>query len=52
MCFDGFIDQIKTISDGFEKWRYSYESKSLRYSTWFAIALIESVKAVADTLQM
>jgi hypothetical protein len=50
--YDGFIDQISLISDGFEKWRYSYESTSLGYNTWFAIALIESVKAVADTLQM
>jgi hypothetical protein len=50
--YDGFIDQIKTISDGFEKWRYSYESISLRYNNWFTIALIESVKAAADTIRM
>ena len=50
--YDGFIEQISIISDGFEKWRYSYESNSLRYNTWFAIALIESVRAAADTLRI
>lgn len=48
-AYDGFIDQIKAISDGFVKWRYSYESTTLRYDTSFALALIESLKkAVAD----
>lgn len=27
--YDGFISRIEAISDGFEKWRYSYESVSL-----------------------
>lgn len=50
--FDGFIDHIKTISDSFEKWRYSYESKALQYNSSFALALIKSVKATADTIRM
>lgn len=51
-AYDGFIDQVKSISGGFEKWRYSYESTSLRYNIWFALALIESVKEAADNIRM
>ena len=43
-AYDGFIDQIKAISDGFEKWRYSYESAALHYDISFALAFIESLK--------
>lgn len=43
-AYDGFLDQIKAISDGFTKWRYSYESAALRYDTSFAMAFIESIK--------
>lgn len=50
--YDGFIDQIRTISDSFTKWRYSYESTSLQYEIWFALALIESVKACTDNTRM
>ena len=50
-AYDGFIDQVKAISDGFEKWRYSYESTSLRYDTSFAIALIESIKSAASQVR-
>lgn len=44
-AYDGFIDQIKSISDGFEKWRYSYESATLNYNISFALALIEAIKS-------
>ncbi len=47
--YDRFRDQIKTISNGFEKWRYSYESNTLNYQTYFALAFIEAVKATADS---
>jgi HEPN domain-containing protein len=50
-AYDGFIDHVKAISDSFEKWRYSYESTTLKYDIWFALALIESVKSVADTIR-
>lgn len=51
-AYNGFIDQLKTISDGFAKWRYSYESTSLQYNTSFALSLIESVKKAADNIRM
>ncbi len=47
-AFDGFIDHIKAISKGFEKWRYSYESTSLQYNNFFAEAFIEAMKSVAN----
>lgn len=46
--YDRFIDQVKAISNGFEKWRYSYESTTLRYDSAFALALIEAIKSVAN----
>ena len=50
-AYDGFIDQIKAISDGFEKWRYSYESTTLRYDTSFALAFIKSIKSATDEVR-
>lgn len=50
-AYDGFIDQIKAISDGFEKWRYSYESTTLHYEEWFALAFIEAVKSTAEAIR-
>ena len=50
-AYDGFIDQIKAISNGFEKWRYSYESASLQYDTSFALALIESIKSASKEVR-
>lgn len=47
-AYDGFIDQLKAISDGFEKWRYSYESTSLNYDVSFTLAFIESIKSAAN----
>ena len=43
--------EIEKISKGFEKWRYSYESSTLRYEVGFAIDLIESVKIAADRIR-
>ena len=48
-AYDGFIDQIKAISDGFTKWRYSYENTSLQYDTSFALAFIEALQSSADS---
>ena len=49
--YDGFIDHIKEISDGFVKWRYSYESSTLRYSDSFAVAFIHAIKSVTDNVR-
>lgn len=49
--YDRFIDQMKAISDGFEKWRYSYESTTLKYDSFFALAFIEAIRSVADNIQ-
>ncbi len=43
--YEGFIENINLISDGFEKWRYSYESTVLKYDISFALALIGSIKS-------
>jgi hypothetical protein len=45
--FSEFEDRLQAISDGFEKWRYVYESTSLRYDSYFALVLIEATKAVS-----
>lgn len=50
-AYDGFIDQLAAISNGFEKWRYSHESAALQYEEWFALVLVEAVKSVADTIR-
>jgi len=50
-AYDGFIYQIKAISDGFEKWRYSYERRSLRYDVSFALAFIEAIKSATGTVR-
>jgi hypothetical protein len=50
-AYDGFLEQIGAISDGFEKWRYSYESAALQYDTSFALAFIESIKSAADEVR-
>lgn len=48
--YERFTDQIKEISDGFEKWRYSFEKDkgTLNYESWFAETLIEVFISVAD----
>lgn len=47
----GFLLQLKAISDGFQEWRYSYESTTLHYQEWFALAFIESVKFSANSVR-
>lgn len=51
-AYDGFIERIEEISNGFEKWRYSYESAALNYEEWFALAFIEAVKSAADNARI
>jgi HEPN domain-containing protein len=48
---DRFVDQMKAISDGFEKWRYAHESVALKYDSFFAIALIEAVAETSDNIR-
>ncbi|RAV97592.1 hypothetical protein [Pseudochryseolinea flava] len=48
---DRFLDQMKAISDGFEKWRYAHESVTLKYDSFFAIGLIEAVASTADNIR-
>ena len=50
-AYDGFLEKIELISGGFEKWRYSYENKSLHYDVSFALALIESIKSVTGEVR-
>jgi hypothetical protein len=50
-AYDGFLEQIELISDGFEKWRYSYESAALHYDVSFALALIESIKSTSGKVR-
>lgn len=40
--------ELLAISDGFEKWRYAYESVTLNYNVYFAKALIEASQFVAS----
>lgn len=47
-AYYGFLHNLKAISGGFEKWRYSYESCSLQYESSFAVAFVEAVKSAAD----
>ena len=49
--FDQFKQEIEAISNGFEKWRYSYEVTTLRYNIYFALVLIEAMKSVADAVR-
>lgn len=48
-AYDRFTDQMKGISDGFEKWRYSYEVQTLTYQSSFALALITAVASTSDS---
>jgi len=51
-AYDGFTDQIKAISDGFTKWRYSYESAALHYDISFALAFIAALKSATDRVRI
>jgi HEPN domain-containing protein len=42
--------ELLAISDGFEKWRYAYESPALRYNNYFAKVLIEASCFVASKI--
>ena len=42
--FHKFEQMIGTISDSFKKWRYSYESKSLNYNSYFALVFVEAIR--------
>ena len=44
----GYRNELKLISNGFEKWRYAYESVSIKYNSSFAISLIEAIKKVSS----
>lgn len=48
--YERFLDQLKAISDGFIKWRYSYENGSLQYDVGFALSFIEAVKSTTDLI--
>jgi HEPN domain-containing protein len=41
--------ELKAISDGFEKWRYAYESTTLKYNSYFAESLIRASQFVSST---
>jgi len=43
-----FENQLSQISDGFERWRYAHEARSLRYNVYFAVVLVEAVRHLAD----
>lgn len=51
--YERFCDQVKAISDAFVQWRYPYEqkTKSLRYDSSFALALIEALKVISDKIR-
>lgn len=40
--------ELNAISNGFEKWRYAYETTSLKYNIYFAKVLIEALQLVAS----
>ena len=44
-----FENELLAISDGFEKWRYAYESVALWYNSYFAEVLIEASQFVATS---
>jgi len=44
-----FETELRKISEGFVKWRYAYESTTLRYNIYFAKVLIEATSFVASS---
>ena len=44
-----FEKEIRDISDGFEKWRYSHEVTTVRYNIYFALVFIEAIKFTASS---
>lgn len=49
--FDKFEQMIDSISDSFEKWRYSYESQSLTYNSYFASVFVKAIKESISLFQ-
>jgi hypothetical protein len=49
--YDGFLDTIKTISDAFVQWRYSYERGAVNYDTSFAIAFIKAITSITNKIR-
>ena len=47
--FSEFEKEIEYISNGFEKWRYSHESRTLRYNNYFALVFIDALKFASDS---
>ena len=47
-----FKEEIRAISDGFEKWRYSYEVPTVRYNSYFALVFVEAVRTAADRIRL
>jgi HEPN domain len=47
--FSEFQKEIEYISNGFEKWRYSHESSTLRYNNYFALVFIDAVKFASES---
>ncbi|GAB4394383.1 MAG: hypothetical protein Tsb0032_19030 [Kiloniellaceae bacterium] len=47
-AYYGFLQQVKSISNGFEEWRYSYERTTLQYEVSFALSFVEAVKSAAS----
>jgi hypothetical protein len=51
-AYDKFLDQMKRISSGFEKWRYAHEERGTQtYDSSFALALINAVASTADNMR-
>lgn len=47
---DDYKERMRIISDGFEKFRYSYEHQSLTYHKGFALEMIKAMKQfISDT---
>ena len=45
-------EEIRAISDGFEKWRYSYEITTVRYNEYFALVFVEALRSAADRIRL
>ena len=49
--FEEFKLEMKAISKGFEKWRYSHEHTNVRYNLYFAFIFIEALIFIADVIR-
>ncbi len=48
---DVFEQQLYKIADAYEKWRYSYESRAVRYDKGFALEFIDALRSVTKHLK-